>query len=64
MKGLLLLLVAVVISAVLVNSGVAFITWGGSVATLTNDQRGAVTFGFVFITIVVWWILMCELDDK
>lgn len=64
MKGLVLLAVAIVISAALVNLGVVFITWGGSVATLTNDQRCAVTFGFVFITIVVWWILMCELDDK
>ena len=64
MKGWLLLAVAVVVSAALVNLGVAFITWGNTVAALTNDQRGAVTFGFMFITIVVWWILMCELDDK
>lgn len=64
MKGWVLLAVAIAISTVLVNLGVVFITWGNTVATLTNDQRGAVTLGFVFITIVVWWILMCELDDK
>lgn len=61
MKDFLLLIAATIITAVLCYLGVAFVTWGGDFSTITSDQRGAVTFIFVLVSLIIWLVL-CNID--
>lgn len=63
MKGWLLIISAMILSAVVCDLGVRFITWGGDFSSITNDQRGAVLFIFVVISLVFWWILANRYDS-